>query len=147
MKDKFGVDYGVGDTVVSISIHGVTKVGKIVKIFEDRYAPHARMEYEYYGNRYAWEDGAPDVPEKKWRQAKNEDGSLAFDEVKYNSWSQAFRYPKYEEYMGTGKDYTVVGKQWNKANEQVATTVIVLRKADGSIPEPIATFVNKGSHF
>jgi hypothetical protein len=139
VKDKYGVEVEVGDIVVSSgsSQYGKMKVGPVRKLFP---SGRVTMEYEYEANVYAYQEGAPDIPTEGERAKRDEFGNAVRE---YNLHGQYWAPYVYEKYTYMAKDYTVVGKKLYRQREQAAErNIIVIRKADGSVPERFNKYFN-----
>jgi hypothetical protein len=139
VKDKYGVEIEVGDIVVSSgsSQYGKMKTGPVRKLFP---SGRVTMEYEYEANVYAYQEGAPDTPTEGTRPKVDERGNYVRELAQGGSY---FRPLVYEKYTYMQKDYTVVGKKLYRQKEQAAErNIIVIRKADGSVPERFNKYFN-----
>lgn len=139
MKDKYGVEIEVGDIVVSAgsSQYGKMKTGPVRKLFP---SGRVTMEYEFEAPVYAYQEGAPGIPTTGTRVKTDEFGRYLREPTKPGQYYSNY---VYEEYTYEARDYTVVGKKLYRQKEQAAErNIIVIRKADGSVPERFNKYFN-----
>lgn len=122
IKDALGVEIEVGDIVLSAAKgdYGKFKIGRVEGVFP---SGRVTMKYRAKGYIYAYERGAPDIPQKSTRPKRDESGQYVYEVV------SSYRRMVFEEYEYMRKDYTVVGSKYYWVKEQAAENhIVVLRK-------------------
>lgn len=111
-KDALGQEIRPGDILLSASKTGNVKVGRVEKVHDSGYIT---VKFAEKRNRYAYEDGAPDIEYQSTRCKRDIHGNAIMipDPSGRKDWrGQPFMTYVQEEYTATRKDYTVVGAYW-----------------------------------
>jgi hypothetical protein len=117
-KDALGQEIRVGDILLSASKTGNVKVGRVEKIHDSGYIT---VKFAEKRNVYAYEEGAPKVPGKVYRQLKNEDGTPKMREGGMDYYTRKPRMiPEYGYVDEMVRDTTVLRKDWFWKQEEAA---------------------------
>ena len=110
----------MGDILLSASKTGNVKVGRVEKIHDSGYIT---VKFAEKRNRYAYEDGAPDIAYQSRRTKRDDDGNAIMEDdprgirdYRGKVWQRVVT----EEYTAYRKDYTVVGTYWAWKQEEAA---------------------------
>jgi hypothetical protein len=115
-----GQEIRVGDVLLSASKTGNVKVGRVEKIHDSGYIT---VKFAERCNRYAYEDGAPDIEYESRRIKRDENGeAVTIDDPRgLKDWrGKVWQVSVWEDYTATRKDYTVVGHYWKWKQEEAA---------------------------
>lgn len=119
-KDALGQEIRVGDILLSASKTGNVKVGRVEKIHDSGYIT---VKFAERCKRYAYEDGAPDIPCQSRRTVRDDQGNAVMqdDPRGIKDWrGNVWQVPVTEEYTAYRRDYTVVGTYWKWKQEEAA---------------------------
>lgn len=127
--DIYGNTIEVGDLVVSSTVTSYSnmKVGIVVHIGESSYySQPVTIQYQSERNEYAYELGAPKIPEKYREWGRYQDGG--------GNWTYGYHG---EEKTRMVNDLRVVGRKKYLAKQvrQKSCNILVIRKKDGTVPE------------
>lgn len=131
-KDSLGTEIELGDWLISAPKSGNLQVGRVTNVTNSR----VTIEVEHRKAVFAHERGAPSEMKTSRRVKRDENGRAVYDSVNRLV---------FEEYEYESKDYTVVARRWATEKREAAWfNRIVIRKADGSIPEAWEKKMNGG---